>query len=93
VLLAALGVMLLRGGIETSSALLLAGTMIVIESLVNRRFRGVVIGGVLIGVALGGARAVMDLSPGKFSDWLGVLLIAVALFFLAQTIREGTRTR
>jgi hypothetical protein len=93
ILLVVLGVMLMRDGITTATALLLAGLMIVIEAILRRRVGGIVAGIVVIGVALGAAARVFDRVRGDFADWVGALLIVFAAYLATQTVREAIRAR
>jgi hypothetical protein len=93
ILLVVLGVMLMRDGITTAAALLLAGVMIVIEAILRRRVGGIVAGILVIGVALGAATHVFDRVRGDLADWVGALLIVFAIYLATQTVREAIRAR
>jgi hypothetical protein len=92
-LVAAIGVLMLGDGIDLDAGLRVAGIMIVVESLVRRRFGGMLMGVVLLIGGWGWARSAVTTATDNLSAWIGAGLLVLAAYLAVQTLSEAVRTR
>lgn len=93
ILLAALGVLLLRGDAPLAAILWVAGAMLVVEAVLRRRVVSLLVGAAAIGLAVVGFWAVLSLVLGNLQRGFGVLLLLTAGYLALATLYEALRNR
>ena len=93
ILLAALGVLLLRGDAPLAAILWVAGAMLVVEAVLRRRVVSLLVGAAAIGLAVVGFWAVLSLVLGNLQRGFGVLLILTAGYLALATLCEALRNQ
>ena len=93
ILLAALGVLLLRGDAPLAAILWVAGAMLVVEAVLRRRVVSLLVGAAAIGLAVVGFLAVLSLVLGNLQRGFGILLLLTAGYLALATLREALRNR
>lgn len=94
ILLAAIGVILLRPDLPVlAPVLILIGAMVIIEATLRGKLVQLIFAMFVAFVVLLAVLAVVDVFLGHFRISMGILLAFAALYMLWQTVRESVRTR
>ncbi|HEX5968158.1 MAG TPA: hypothetical protein VFY88_06775, partial [Intrasporangium sp.] len=84
-------ILMLNDAATVEALLLLAGGMIVIESVLRRRFIQLVVGAAVLALAVVVVWAVASIVLGNLQQGFGVLLILGAIYLGVSTLREAAR--
>lgn len=93
ILMAGLGVLLLRGDAPLAAALWVAGAMLVVEAALRRRLVSLLSAALLLGLAVAAVGAVVSVVVGNLRSGFAILLLLGALYFGVATMREAITTR
>ncbi|HYO86502.1 MAG TPA: hypothetical protein VES01_08635 [Dermatophilaceae bacterium] len=93
ILMAGLGVLLLRGDAPLAAALWVAGAMLVVEAVLRRRLLSFLSSALLAVLAVVAVGAVVSVVVGNLRSGFAMLLLLGALYFGVATMREAIKTR